>query len=88
MTVREDLRGGSAVSDALARHPNCFSGLYVATVRAGEQAGNLPQVLARYSAYLALMMALRQKVMKALAYPAFLVVVGQEKGDRLLFSPW
>ena len=76
VAVREDLRGGSAVSDALARHPQCFAGLYVATVRAGEQAGNLPQVLARYSAYLALMMALRQKVMKALAYPAFLVVVG------------
>jgi len=76
VSVRQDVRGGSAVSDAFAQHPNFFSGLYVATVRAGEQSGNLPEVLLRYAAYLKLMIELKQKVMKALAYPAFLVIVG------------
>ena len=74
--VREDIRGGSSASDALAKHPLYFPDLYVATVKAGEQSGNLPDVLQRYVAYLKLMMGLRQKVMKALSYPAFLVLIG------------
>lgn len=75
-TVREDIRGGSAMSDAMSKHPRYFNELYVATIRAGEQSGNLPEVLQRYIAYLKLMMELKQKVTKALAYPAFLVIVG------------
>src|SRR5438093_231812 len=74
--VRQDIRCGAATSDALASHPEQFSELYVASVRAGEQSGNLPEVLQRYIAYLKLMIAVRQKMTKALAYPAFLVVVG------------
>ncbi len=74
--VRQDIRGGASASDALAKHPQHFPELYVATVRAGEQSGNLPEVLHRYIVYLKLMLGLRQKVMKALAYPAFLIVIG------------
>jgi type IV pilus assembly protein PilC len=74
--VRQDIRGGTAVSDALARHPLFFPELYIASLKAGEQAGNLPEVLLRHIAYLKLIMGLRQKMTKALAYPAFLVVVG------------
>lgn len=75
-TVREDIRGGSAMSDAMAKHSQYFNELYVATIRAGEQSGNLPEVLQRYISYLKLMMELKAKVTKALAYPAFLVLVG------------
>ncbi len=75
-TVREDIRGGSAMSEAMAKHPQYFNELYVATIRAGEQSGNLPEVLQRYISYLKLMMELKAKVTKALAYPAFLVIVG------------
>lgn len=74
--VREDIRGGSSASDALARHAAYFPDLYIATVKAGEQSGNLPEVLQRYVTYLKLMMGLRQKVIKALSYPLFLVVIG------------
>ncbi len=74
--ARQDIRGGTAVSEALARHPLYFPELYIASLKAGEQAGNLPEVLQRYIAYLKLIMGLRQKMTKALAYPAFLVVVG------------
>ncbi len=76
LAVRQDIRGGASASEALARHPHYFPELYVATVRAGEQSGNLPEVLHRYIVYLKLMLGLRQKVMKALAYPAFLIVIG------------
>jgi type IV pilus assembly protein PilC len=75
-TVREDIRGGSSASDALSKHSVYFPDLYVATVKAGEQSGNLADVLQRYVAYLKLMIGLRQKVVKALSYPAFLILVG------------
>ena len=75
-TVRQDIRGGASASDALAKHPMYFSDLYIATMKAGEQSGNIAEVLQRFISYLKLMIGLRQKVAKALAYPAFLVLVG------------
>lgn len=75
-TVRQDIRGGASASEALAKHPIHFSDLYIATIKAGEQSGNLAEVLQRFIAYLKLMIGLRQKVSKALAYPGFLVLVG------------
>lgn len=75
-TVRQDIRGGASASEALAKHPNHFSELYIATIKAGEQSGNLAEVLQRFIAYLKLMLGLRQKLSKALAYPGFLVLVG------------
>ncbi len=74
--VRQDIRGGASASEALSKHPGHFPELYVATIRAGEQSGNLPEVLQRYIAYLKMMIGLRQKISKALAYPAFLILVG------------
>lgn len=74
--VKDDIRGGASTSDALGKHAIYFPDLYVATVRAGEQSGNLPDVLQRYVAYLKLMMALRQKVTKAISYPIVLVLIG------------
>jgi type IV pilus assembly protein PilC len=74
--VREDIRGGASASDALAKHPVYFPELYVATVKAGEQSGNLPEVLQRYVAYLKQMFALRQKVKKAISYPIVLIGIG------------
>jgi type IV pilus assembly protein PilC len=74
--VRENIRGGSSASDALARHPAYFPELYVGTIKTGEQSGNLAEVLQRYVGYLKLMIGLRQKVLKALSYPLFLVLIG------------
>jgi type IV pilus assembly protein PilC len=75
-TIREDIRNGVSLSDALARHPQLFPELYVATIKAGEYSGNLSEVLLRYIAYLKLMIGLKQKITKAMAYPAFLVLTG------------
>src|SRR5262245_7880461 len=74
--VRQDIRGGASASEALAKHPGYFSDLYVATIRAGEQSGNVAEVLQRFISYLKLMIGLRQKITKALAYPAFLILIG------------
>jgi type IV pilus assembly protein PilC len=74
--VRDDIRGGASASEALAKHSRYFPELYVATVKAGEQSGNLPEVLQRYVAYLKLMVGLRQKLKKAISYPIVLISIG------------
>lgn len=74
--VKEDIRSGASASDALAKHTSYFSDLYVATVKAGEQSGNLAEVLQRYVVYLKLMIGLRQKMTKAISYPIFLIAIG------------
>jgi type IV pilus assembly protein PilC len=72
--IINDIRGGMALSDAMARHPSFFSSLYTATVRSGERSGALVDVLRRYIIYQKKMIAVLSKMKMSLAYPIFLVV--------------
>lgn len=83
--VRESIRGGSAISEAMAMHPTYFPELYQASLRAGEQAGNLPEVLRRYIDYLKMIIGVREKVVKATIYPLFLLGFGLLVTVGLLF---
>jgi type IV pilus assembly protein PilC len=74
--VRERVRGGSALADALASHPRHFSELYVASLRAGERSGNVVEMLVRYQSFMKRMLAVRKKIISALSYPAFLLAAG------------
>jgi type IV pilus assembly protein PilC len=74
--VRERVRGGSALADALASHPRHFSELYVASLRAGERSGNIVEMLTRYQVFMKRVLAVRKKVVGALSYPAFLLAAG------------
>jgi type IV pilus assembly protein PilC len=74
--VRADIRGGASIADALAHYPQHFPELYRASLRSGEQTGHLVDVLQRYISHLKLMIEVREKVVKALAYPMFLIAVG------------
>jgi type IV pilus assembly protein PilC len=72
-SIIQDIKGGSALSDAMARHPAHFSPLYTATVRAGEKSGALVDVLKRFTLYQKKMITVLGKLKMALAYPVFLV---------------
>ncbi len=74
--VRKEIRGGASISDAMGRYPTYFPDLYRASLRSGEQTGGVAEVLQRYLSYLKLVIGVREKVAKALAYPAFLILVG------------
>ncbi|MFZ5876392.1 MAG: type II secretion system F family protein [Nitrospirota bacterium] len=74
--VRERVRGGSALADALACHPRHFSELYVASLRAGERSGNVVEMLTRYQSFMKRVLAVRKKVVGALSYPVFLLTAG------------
>ena len=72
--IRADVKGGSSLSDAFGRFPKMFPHLYVASLRAGEQSGDLPITLSRYIEYQKRVEAIRAKVRSATFYPALLAV--------------
>lgn len=73
--IREDIKGGSSLSDAFGRFPAAFSHLYVASILAGEKTGDLPLTIKRYITYTKRAEGLRKKVIAALFYPAILITV-------------
>jgi general secretion pathway protein F len=74
--LRDRLFEGRSFSQALATNPHVFPTLYVATVRASERTGNLPEALARYMEYHERLDTVRKKVVSASIYPAVLLCVG------------
>jgi general secretion pathway protein F len=74
--LRDRLFEGRSFSQALATNPQVFSTLYVATVRASERTGNLPEALARYMEYHERLDTVRKKIVSASIYPAVLLCVG------------
>jgi type IV pilus assembly protein PilC len=73
--VHEKVRGGTALSDAFASHADLFSGVYTASLLAGERSGSLDTVLRRFVAYSKVLETVRRKTLSALMYPAILVVL-------------
>jgi len=74
--VRERVKSGSTLSNALSQYPKVFSGLYVSMIRAGESAGALELVLERLADYNEKHLRLENRIRAALAYPLFIVAIG------------
>lgn len=70
------LREGRNFSDVLATAPEHFPEVYIATARASERTGDLPQALARYITYQLQFDTIRKKLISAAIYPVMLLVVG------------
>jgi type IV pilus assembly protein PilC len=71
--VKTEVRGGKALSDAMAGHPRYFPELYTNSLRAGERTGNLPEVIERYIEYLKKMITVKRQLKSATTYPIFLL---------------
>ncbi|HEY2988016.1 MAG TPA: type II secretion system F family protein [Candidatus Binatia bacterium] len=76
--ITEDLRGGSSLSDAMARHPAIFSDIFISMIKAGETSGNLVNVLEHLTTFLEWQDNLASEIRRATIYPAtvFAAVVG------------
>jgi type IV pilus assembly protein PilC len=74
-SIRADIEGGEGFSAALGKFPKIFNRVYVNLVSAGEQSGNLDDVLKRLAQYMDNLLRLMRKIRSALAYPAVLVLV-------------
>ncbi|GAB4178077.1 MAG: type II secretion system F family protein [Wenzhouxiangellaceae bacterium] len=73
--IRDRVREGISLSQALEEQPGVFSRFYINMVRAGEMGGALDQTLARLAEYLERSKQLRDGVISALIYPALLVLL-------------
>ncbi|MDE2271904.1 MAG: type II secretion system F family protein [Xanthomonadaceae bacterium] len=71
--IRDRVRGGSSLSRAMEEEHGVFGKLYLNMVRAGEAGGALDAALARLADYLERARKLRESVIGALVYPAFLL---------------
>lgn len=74
-TVTKDIEGGASLGDALAKHPNVFSDVYVNMVRAGEAAGILDDILKRLATQQEKNATIRKKIKSAMTYPSVLAVI-------------
>src|SRR5215217_6237335 len=66
--IRKDVEAGAFLSEALEKHPDAFSRLYVEMVKAGEIGGILDGVLLRIADQLERDQDLRRKIRSALTY--------------------
>jgi len=73
--VRSEVVAGHRLADALAQFPLDFPEVYRATVAAGEETGDLAQVMERLADYIEERQALRGKIIAAFVYPAVVTVV-------------
>jgi general secretion pathway protein F len=70
------LQHGKSFSDTLTAFPAIFPDIYVATVRAAERSGNLPEALLRFVGYQLQFDSIKKKLISAAIYPAMLLCVG------------
>jgi type IV pilus assembly protein PilC len=67
--VVEDVRSGTDFSQALSYHPNVFSNIYVAMIRAGEASGQLDEICTRLSEFMEAAQKLKAEIKSAMTYP-------------------
>jgi type IV pilus assembly protein PilC len=70
-----DVESGNTVADALSKHPQAFSNLYVNMVAAGEAGGILDTILMRLATFMEKNDALVRKVKGAMIYPGVIMSV-------------
>ncbi|MGK2925194.1 MAG: type II secretion system F family protein [Lysobacterales bacterium] len=73
--IRDRVRQGGSLSDALEEQHGAFNRLFVNMIRAGEVGGTLDVTLSRLSEYLERSRDLKDSVISALIYPVLLLVL-------------
>jgi len=73
--IRDQVRGGGSLSDALDAQHGSFSRLFINMVRAGEVGGSLDKTLERLADYLERSKDLKDSVVSAMIYPIMLMLL-------------
>ena len=74
-SIRSDVESGSALAEAMRRHPGAFDNLYVNMIAAGEAGGILDIILQRLSTYIEKAVKLKSQVKSAMIYPVAVIVI-------------
>jgi len=74
-SIKEDIEGGTSLTNALKKYPKIFDELFVNLIAAGEAGGILDVILERLSSYMEKAMKLKSRVKGAMTYPAAVLVI-------------
>src|SRR6185436_17888000 len=74
-SLLEDIEGGLKLSEAMANHTYCFDNVFVALVRAGEQSGQMTEVLDELADNLKWQDEMASQAKRAMVYPIIVTVV-------------
>jgi type IV pilus assembly protein PilC len=69
LDISGEVQNGVNLSDAMRKHPECFDGLYVSMIQAGEVGGVLDEVLNRLAKLLEDTARLQNQIKSAMSYP-------------------
>ncbi len=85
----KDIEGGESLADAMAKHPNVFSDIFVNMIRAGEAAGIVDDILKRLATQVEKNASMRKKIKSASTYPVVLLIltVGAFMGLMIFIIP-
>lgn len=84
--VYERVRSGSALSDAFEAQGGMFTGIYHASLMAGEKSGSLETVLRRYVSHMKVIASARGKMISALIYPVVLLCLSAAVVGLIVFK--
>lgn len=73
--LRAEVNAGLGLAKAMAQHPTEFSSLYIAVIAAGEQGGNLGEVLTQLADDLQDQQTLNAKLLSASLYPGIVSLI-------------
>lgn len=71
--IREKIEEGTSFSNAIARHRDIFSEMYISMIRVGENLGSLDEVIERMSEMEEKKVFLKNRIRAALWYPSFML---------------
>ena len=74
-SVVEDMEGGRMLSQCLGQHPSIFNNVFVSLVRAGEQSGQMTEVLENLGITLRMQDELAAQTRRLLVYPSVVLLV-------------
>jgi general secretion pathway protein F len=74
--LKEAIRGGKSLSEAVAEKPGEFSELYINMVRVGEVGGVLPQALEKVAQFMERTEEIKRFIISSSIYPIILLTVG------------
>lgn len=69
IAIKDEIKQGTSLADALSNYPRVFDTTYVQLVRAGEASGKLEVILDRLTSFLERRAAIEKKIAAATQYP-------------------
>jgi type II secretory pathway component PulF len=75
VAIKDDLKEGRSLADAMSDYPQIFSNIYVQLVRAGEASGKLEVILERLDGFLERDMEIKARIKSAMMMPIIQIIV-------------